>query len=328
MRFLNASLMAALALLLSNVITAVAAGDTITGHLIFEDLHFSCESQCMVTLLASGVRPVQTVLADFSGRFVFGRVPPGPYTIRVEIDGFQAVNQSIDARDAAFDIGIYVPLVRKTAVRSANGNVVDVSEFLDRYPKKAVSAFEKGSDLLKKRKNDEAVKYFRDAVELAPGFYAAHNQLGIAYRETGRLDEAEQEFLKAHEINATNVEPLVNLTALYIDQHKTDQAVDAAEKAVKLDSHSTAALLSLGVALYKADQFERAEAALKRALDLNPKMGNVRLMLANVYLKMHRYNNTLEQLNSYIAENPKGQQLQAAIQMRDRLQQAKASQAP
>src|SRR5262249_58151890 len=164
----------------------------------------------------------------------------------------------------------------------------DVSEFLDRYPKKAVSYFEKGSQLLKKKKNEEAVKYFQNAVDLAPNFYEAHNQLGLAYKEVGRLDDAEQEFLTAHKLNSSNVDPLLSLTALYLDRNDPGRAITAGEQAVKANSHSAFAFFSLGVALYKAAQLDRAETALRRALDLAPKMGGVRLMLANVYLKLRQ----------------------------------------
>src|SRR5262249_40577977 len=156
-------------------------------------------------------------------------------------------------------------------------------------PKKAVSYFEKGVELSKKKDNERAVKFFKDALDLAPKFYEAHNQLGIAYRELGKMDEAEVEFLRAHELTATNVDPLLNLTALYLEENEADRAVATGEQAVKANSRSAPAFFSLGVALYKAAQLDNAEAALKRALDLAPKMANVRLMLANVYLKLHRY---------------------------------------
>jgi hypothetical protein len=57
-------------------------------------------------------------------------------------------------------------------------------------------------------------------------------------------------------------------------------------------------------------------------------MANVRLMLANVYLKLHRYDKSLEQVTAYIAENPKGQQLPAASQLRDQLLQQQATERP
>src|SRR5439155_12757683 len=124
------------------------------------------------------------------------------------------------------------------------------------------------------------VKYLRDAVELAPTFYEAHIRLGLAYKEAGRFDDAEREFMKAHELNSNGVEPLLNLTTLYLDENEPDRAVTAGKQAVKANSRSPNAFLSLGLALYKAAQLDDAEAALKRALDLAPKMAAVRLMLA------------------------------------------------
>jgi len=244
------------------------------------------------------------------------------YTVRVTINGFEAVSQLVSDAELGREMLINVNAMRQPSKSSGGGNVVNVSEFLDRYPKKAVSYFEKGSEFLNKKKTDEAVQSFRNAVELAPTFYEAHYQLGLAYKEAGRNDDAEQEFLKASQLNSTAVDPLLNLARLYLEQNHADVAVTFGEKAVKADSHSAPAFFTLGIALYRTDEYDRAEKALKRALDLAPKFGATRLMLANVYLKLARYDSTLDQLNSYIAENPKGQQLQDAITMRDQLLQA------
>jgi tetratricopeptide (TPR) repeat protein len=224
---------------------------------------------------------------------------------------------------------VSVNLVRKpTASSSGGSNVVDVSEFLERYPKKAVSYFEKGNEFLNKKKTDEAVQSLRNAVELAPTFYEAHYRLGLAYLEGGRNDEAEREFVTAHQLNSTAVEPLLSLMKLYLEQNEPGRAVTTGEQAVKANSRSAQAFFTFGVALYRTAQFDRAEAALKRALDLAPKFGAIRLMLANVYLKQAHYDSTLDQLNSYIAENPKGQQLQDAMTMRDQLLQGGAPARP
>ena len=329
MRFLRVSaiLFASVLMVCNSNFVEGAAPRSISGRLMFDNASFSCEFQCQVTLLASGVRPVQTAFVDIGGRFTFNNIPPGLYTVRVEIEGFETVNQQVEAGDVS-EVNVLIPLVRKNASTSKNSNVVDVSEFLGRYPKKAVSYFEKGNQSLKKGKTDEAVRYFKNAVELAPNFYEAHNQLALSYKEAGQLDDAEREFVTAHELNASAVEPLLNLTDIYLHRNETELAVTTGEQAVQANSHSAAAFFSLGVALYKAEELDRAETALKRAFFLDPKMAPVRLMLANVYLKLHRYDSTLEQLERYIAENPKGRQIQDAMRMRDELVQANAAQRP
>ena len=311
------------------VVRAAVPEQSISGSLIADTGDFSCD-HCLVTLLASGMRPVATAYLDLGGHFTFRAVPQGSYTIHVEIEGFEDVNQPVDARDSLGMAGnVTITLVRKsTVVREKNGALVDVSEFLDTYPKKAVDAYKKGLDYRKKQKNQDAMKSFEAAIHIAPGFYQAHNELGVAYKEAGRTDDAEREFLAAHEVNRTSVEPLLNLTTLYLDENKPERAVSSGEEAVKTNSRSAPAFLNLGMALYKAAMLDRAEAALKKALELAPKMAAVRLMLANVYLKLHRYDNVLDQLNSYAAENPHGDQLQAVNQMRDQLLKAKEAPRP
>jgi Flp pilus assembly protein TadD len=329
MRFHKASLIAAAFIVLISTATFLDAQRPISGRLIFENGEVVCEQQCIVSLVAFGGRPVETVLADLGAHFGFSSVPRGgSYSIRVEIEGYEPVMQPIQEYESGLGMNVLVHLVRKQSqsVSSAAGDVVDVSEFLKRYPKKAVSLFEKGSEALKKNKNNDAVEYLEKAVQLAPAFYEAHNQLGVAYRQAGRFEDAEREFLKAHELNAAGVQPLVNLTTLYLEENDSVSAVRVGEQAVRANSRSAPAFFTLGVALYKAAQLDRAEAALKRALDLAPKMANVRLMLANVYMKLRRYDNTLEQLNAYITENPNGQQLKDAMQMRTQLLEAKAVQ--
>ena len=329
MRFLRLSaiLSAFLLLVCNSNLSEAAVERSLSGRLLFDGGQFQCQDRCQVTLL-SGVRPIQTVSADSGGRFVFNNVPRGFYTIRVEIEGLDPINQMVESQDSGFDVNVIVPVVRGSRAQSNGTNVVDVSEFLDRYPKKAVSYFEKGTEALKRKKNEEAVKHFRNALELAPTFYEAHNQLGLAYKQLGRLDDAESEFLTAHKLNSTNVDPLLSLTALYLDKNDPDRAVTTGEQAVKANSKSASAFFSLGIALYKASQLDRAETALKRALDLAPKMAGIRLMLANVYLKLRQYDNTLDQLNRYIAENPKGDQIRDAMHMRDELLQARAAGQP
>ena len=310
----------------SNPVQAAQREQSVSGRLVFENGDFTCD-RCVVSLLANGTRPVGTTIVDLSGHFTFANVPRGNYTIRVEIDGFEEVNQAIDTAVSP-ETSVLINLVRKRRSDAGPAQIVNVNEFAERYPKKAVSYFEKGTSAFEQKRYEEAIKDLRQAVELAPTFYQAHNELGLAYRESGRNDDAEKEFITAHELNSTGFAPLLNLTTLYLDENEPDRAVTTGEEAVKVKSHSAPAFFNLGVALYKTSRLDRAEAALKRALELAPRMPNVRLMLANVYLKLHRYDSTLDQLNSYIAENPHGQQLEAVQRMREELMKAEEAARP
>src|SRR5438105_7906319 len=153
---------------------------TISGSLISENGGLSCD-RCLISLLANGIRPVATAFLDLGGHFTFRGVPRGSYTIHAEIDGFEDVNQPVEAHEG-LEPNITINLVRKARrARGGDGDIVNVSEFLDAYPKKAVDAFKKGIEYHKLKKNEDAMKSFETAVRIAPGFYQAHNELGILY---------------------------------------------------------------------------------------------------------------------------------------------------
>ena len=87
-------------LLMICTVNSLEAAETrsISGTLVFENTPLSCDN-CVVVLLANGVRTIATVPADVAGHFTFNNVPPGAYTIHVELDGFEDVNQQVDAYD-------------------------------------------------------------------------------------------------------------------------------------------------------------------------------------------------------------------------------------
>lgn len=315
----------ALALFLLLFIPGVApaaspAGQSIEGRLVFGDAWSGC-NLCTVSLVSVSGSTVNTVYPDVDGHFRFRYVQPGLYRVRAAIDGYEEAEERVEVSDNGWTGTVRVMMNRKPkmAKQVSGPHVVNVSEFRERYPKKAVDAFKKGLENRKKGKNDKALTLLEEAVRLAPDFYEAHNELGLAYKATGRLNDAEREFLRAHELNGSSADPLIYLSALYIDENQPERAVAASEEAVKTNSRSAPAFISLGIALYKAARLDRAEAALKKALDLGPKMAQVRLMLANVYLKLHRYDNVLEQLDGYLAENPLGDQHQTVEKMRQAL---------
>src|SRR5262245_48798253 len=137
----------------SGLSRAAVPEQTISGTLIFGNSSFQCD-QCIVSLLANGIRPVSTTNLDLGGHFTFRGVPPGSYTIHMEIQGFEDVNQPVDTRDGS-GLGSHVTinLVRKgSGYRAAGRPIVDVTEILDAYPKKAVEAFRKGLEYRKQKK--------------------------------------------------------------------------------------------------------------------------------------------------------------------------------
>ena len=103
-----------------------------------------------------------------------------------------SISKSMHTTMASYDDHIpFRPETGSGIVRNCRCEYFRVSRSI--YPKKAVSLLTSGKNSLKKQRAAEAVRYLKNAVELAPTFYEAHIQLGIAYRETGQNDKAQRD---------------------------------------------------------------------------------------------------------------------------------------
>jgi tetratricopeptide (TPR) repeat protein len=116
-------------------------------------------------------------------------------------------------------------------------------------------------------------------------------------------------------LNPKSPDPLVNLGSVYIDEAAQaedraaagkilDDALDILEESLKMNRSATAYYF-LGVANYRSSFYEEAEDNLKRALALDAHMPSGRLMLANVYIKQRNWRSAMENLDTYLIENPK-----------------------
>jgi Tfp pilus assembly protein PilF len=310
MRFLSGCSLLILLVMIVGLQTADAQFEgvnnsfNIGGKLIYLYQQAPCE-RCEVLLESNGI-PVGSVFSDAVGNFVFTGLRAGSYTLKVELQGFEKVEQRVEVSNL-FDATTIVMLTPKTAVGgdSDNHDVVHVSTYLDQYPEKAVKLYKKADKSAGKGKRTDAIKNLEEAVKIAPDFYHAHNYLGLLYKDEGRFADAANEFEIARNLNESSADPLINLSGLYIDDGQTDLAIKTGEEAVKKDSRSALAFFNLGLAFFRAAKLLPAQEALQKALQLAPKMAQARLALANVFIRLQNFMGLREQLTRFLDENPK-----------------------
>ena len=297
------------------------------------------DARLEVRLEKTSMQTIQTAYTDGAGNFEFRNLQAGLYYVLVEVEGYEPVRQSVELYNqigsASITIFLNKPAVisyKASGLDAADPAVIDVSQMKERFPKKAVQNYERAIDEKKKGQIDKAIKLLEEAVELAPAFYHAHNNLGILYQMEKRYADAKKEYRRARELNAKNAQPVINLGSLLIEESDArkddgddvvgkllDEAMDLLDGAIKLDPRSASAYYYLGSANYKSAFYEESEAALRKALDLDPRMGIIRLMLVNVYMKQNRWRSVLQHLNAYLDENPKALDRAAIMEMRERV---------
>src|SRR4029434_4878937 len=133
-------------------------------------------------------------------------------------------------------------------------------------------------------KDAEAIREFKNAIQLAPEDAQAHYKLGLALLKRGSgpadLQEAFHSISKSVKFDATNLEAQLKLGEFFLLSQKFDKAQDKAELVLEREPNNLAAHLLLGHAYSGQRQFDKAIAAFQTALTIDPKRLQTYLNLA------------------------------------------------
>jgi tetratricopeptide (TPR) repeat protein len=180
-----------------------------------------------------------------------------------------------------------------------------------------------------KGEHGKAIEAFAKAMSLDAGDVMAPYNLGLSYVMTGDRDKALEFLLKAFALDENQFEVALQLGRLYLDKEKPETALEYLEKAVKMDKESAPAhrflgechnelkkapeairsyseavklngndaysLSALGV-LY-AEEGKNLDIALvfcEQSVELAPETALFHHRLAQVYLKLERFQDALE----------------------------------
>ena len=108
------------------------------------------------------------------------------------------------------------------------------------------------------------------ALELKPDYAEAHNNLGVAFEDQGKLDEAVACYRRALELKPDYAEAHNNLGDALQGQGKLDEAVACYRRALELKPDYPEAHNNLGNALKDQGKLDEAVACYHRALELKP----------------------------------------------------------
>ena len=116
----------------------------------------------------------------------------------------------------------------------------------------------------------QALEDYTTAVTLDSGQYRAFHNRGLVFMETGELDLALQDYNSAIAINPNYAEAYNNRGIVFRKMGRLDKAIEDYSKAITMDPEQYRAYNNRGIAYAETGHFDRAVVDFTRAIALNP----------------------------------------------------------
>jgi tetratricopeptide (TPR) repeat protein len=147
-------------------------------------------------------------------------------------------------------------------------------QYLELDPRHALACNNLGVALIRLGYYEEAEAQFRQAIGIKENYPDAQCNLGTLLRSTGRIQEAEMPLRRALKLKPTYLEAQISLgfTLLVLDRLAEARAL--IERALKAAPRNVDALAAMGEVLTREGRFAEAETLYKRVLEADPKAGS------------------------------------------------------
>lgn len=268
------------------------------------------ESEASLTLFGA-ISPFHAfTVSDDSGRFAFKKLEPGAYTLAIYVptrgearktvevgpgtaDPRNRVTVYLDLRETDF---VYGDIMRQEHAISARQLTV---------PDKALHEYQEARKFLGRRDIPAAIQHLQRAVELAPQFSAAWNELGTIHYQTQQFDRAEECFRQALKQDPRAYEPLVNLGGVLVTVHNTDEAWKFNAFAVLERPGDALANVQMGMTYFQMEDFEHAVKYLEKARKIDPAhFSHPQLVLAEIHLRREERAAAADCLDDFLQHHP------------------------
>lgn len=161
-----------------------------------------------------------------------------------------------------------------------------------------------GAAYIDQNKFDEAVEEFKAALKLHPDNPMSRHNLGFVYYKQGRFEEAIQEFKAALRLRPNYSLAHNNLGNVYFSQGRLEEALREYEKAVEIDTDNPSSYTNMGNVYSNTGNFDKAVSYYRMALELDPDFTDAHYGLGRLYLIMGLKEEARKELEITLKLNP------------------------
>jgi len=261
-----------------------------------------------VVFLHGGTLPYNSQSrVGLDGSFRFEKLLQGSYVLIVAVAGQGEMRRTVEVSPTLADKkGRIREVITFIPVASPNeAEVVQKSQLT--VPKEAKQEVQRSLQALGKNDVEAAKKHLLKAVDLAPHYAEAWNQLGVIAYQTADHPAAEQHFRRALKEDPGAYFALVNLGGALLAVGKDAESLEINQRAVRRAPEDALAHAQVGKSYLVLRDFGKAETHLRQAKALDPRhFSSPQLALADLYFLQARYQERIRELEEYLEYHPDG----------------------
>ena len=184
-------------------------------------------------------------------------------------------------------------------------------------PKDARKAYEKGKELMGKKKWPEAQKEFEKATSSYEKYAVAWYELGVSYQAQGKVDDAKRCYAESMKADSKYVNPYAQMARLSAYERKWQETADYSDKLLKLNPYHSADVYFYGAVAYlNLNNLPTAEERAREALKMDPnhRLPKINQVLSVILSQKQDYPEAAANMRLYMKYSPEANDLDLAKQ--------------
>ncbi|MBU4345666.1 MAG: tetratricopeptide repeat protein, partial [Proteobacteria bacterium] len=161
-----------------------------------------------------------------------------------------------------------------------------------------------GNALKDQGKISEAIKHFTEALRIKPDYVFAHNNLGNALKDQGKISEAIVHYYEALRINPDFGLAHNNLGNVLADQGKISEAIKHYTEALRINPNHADAHYNLGNVLFKEKKVDEAIGHYYEALRIKPNHARAHNNLGSAFVQQGRISEAIKHYTEALRIRP------------------------
>jgi len=301
------------------------------GRVVLPERTLSWGQHLSLTLFGVESPFVAQTSARAGREFRFRNLYPGTYSLSIHVPRAGEILQTIvitpsfaDEKGRVEKTFLFDEQSLRSKARPIPRGMVSVRELS--ISAKARKEYQEAQKRLQRYDVEGAIEHLQKAVEIAPQYMEALNNLGTIYYQRRDYSAAEQYFQQALAEDPEAFAPLVNLGAALLAAGRPEEALKINQRAQEVRPQDALANAQLGLNYFLVGEDDEAIRFLDRTKELDPAhFSNPQISLARIYLQRSEPEAALRELEDFLERHPDSPNAAEVREMIEQIQHAESS---